>query len=163
MKNPIKKYRLFGVFNPIDVLIMLLVVALVIAGSVFAAPKQAEASPGGLTATYTIELAERQEGFWQRVETGAAVFDIEKGYNIGTITDVYAQPYKEDAPDEANNIFRRAVVPGLEFTYIVVEAPVTQSDYETLVGQYNLAVNKEVFVRSKDFAGQGFISELVVN
>ncbi len=68
----------------------------------------------------------------------------EKGYEIGTIVDVYALPYKEDAPDEANNIFRRAVVEGFEFTYIVVEAPITRDDYATYVGQYDIAVNKAV-------------------
>jgi hypothetical protein len=158
-----KRYRLFGVINPIDVLITALVVVLVVAGSVFAAPRQARASANGKTATYTIELAEREEGFHKRVETGAAVFDIEKGYELGKITNVYALPYKEDAPDEANSIFRRAVVPGLEFTYIVIESPVEQTQSATLIGQYNIAVNKEVFVRSKDFAGQGFITELSVN
>ncbi len=158
-----KKYRLFGVFNPFDVLITAAVAALVIAGSVFSAPQQASASANSPTARYTVELAEREEGFYKKIPVGAKVSDIEKGYEIGTIVDVYALPYKEDAPDEANNIFRRAVVEGFEFTYIVVEAPITRDDYATYVGQYDIAVNKEVFVESKTFAGRGYITEIIFN
>ncbi len=55
---------------------------------------------------------------------------------------------------------RRAEVDGLEFTYVVVEAPVTVSDYSTNIGEYNIAVNKEVFVRSKAFAGSGYITAI---
>ncbi len=161
--DSMKKYRLFGIINPLDVLILISVIALVVAGFFFAAPREASASAGSPTVRYTIELAEREEGFYKEITPGATVSDIEKGYVIGTIIEAYGLPYMEDAPDEDDEIFRRAVVDGLEFTYIVVEAPVTVSDYSTNIGEYSIAVNKEVFVKSKAFAGRGYITEIIYN
>jgi hypothetical protein len=155
-----RKYRLFGLINPFDVLVVIGIVALVWFASVFSAPKQINARDGDPFLRYTIELGEKEDGFHKKIEPGAIVFDSLKGYDIGRVVNAYALPYREDAPDLENGFFRRAPVPGLEFTYIEVETFAQVSDYSTMVGQYDIAVNKEVFVRSKHFAGQGYITSI---
>jgi hypothetical protein len=158
-----KKYRLFGVINPFDVLIVIGVIALVWFASVFSAPKQAAARPGDTPVRYTIELSEKEAGFHEKIRPGAAVFDSLRGYDIGRVIRAYALPYREDAADEEAGVFRRAVVEGMEFTYIEVEAYAQISDAAIGIGQYDIAVNKEVFVRSKHFAGQGYITAIDMN
>jgi hypothetical protein len=161
MKKKENKYRLFGLINPVDVLITAFAVTLALwAVFVFSAPQAVSARDGDALTRYTVEIKEKPEGFYQRIETGATLYDTEKGYALGTIVETYASPYLEDAPDETNNIYRRTPVPGLEFTYIVVEASAQETDAAILVGQYNIAVNKEVFVNSKDFAGNGYIIKI---
>jgi hypothetical protein len=128
--------------------------------SVFSAPRQVAARSGDPLVRYTIELGEKEAGFHTNIEPGAVVLDSLKGYDIGRVVQAYALPYREDAPDEEAGIFRRAVVEGLEFTYIEVEAVAQVSDYATSIGQYDIAVNKEVYVRSKRFAGKGYITAI---
>ena len=154
-----KKYRLFGLINPIDVLFVIGVVALVWAVNIFAAPQTA-AAEGGTLVRFTIELPARPAGFYQSIEPGPIVFDSVRGLNIGNVVYAYGLPFLEDAPDEANNIIRRSAVDGLEFTYIVVEAWANVSDYATEIGQYIVRVNQEIAARSRDFAGLGFITSV---
>jgi hypothetical protein len=155
-----KKYRLFGFINPFDVLIFAGIIALVYGASVFSAPRQVTAREGTPLIRYTIELSEKEEGFHKKIEPGAVVFDSLRGQEIGRVINAYALPYREDAPDMETGIFRRAPVAGMEFTYIEVEAHAQISDSAISIGQYDIAVNKEVFVRSKRFAGQGYITAI---
>lgn len=159
--NKKNKYRLFGIISPVDVIIVAGAAAFVLwAMLIFSAPTSASTRESDVKITYTIELSKREAGFHSRVRTGTIVYDTLRGYAIGTVVDVYALPFREDAPDEENNIFRRTPVGGYEFTYVVVEAHAQVSDQATAVGQYEILVNKEVFVTSKTFAGQGYITSL---
>ncbi|MDR1664196.1 MAG: DUF4330 domain-containing protein [Clostridiales bacterium] len=156
-----KKYRLFGLISPVDVLIVGCVAAFALwAALVFSAPRTVSAKEGGVLLRFTVEVKEKPEGFFEGIGTGATLYDTLKGYAIGEIVEVYASPYLEDAPDEAGNRWRRTAVDGLEFTYIVAEAYAQVTDAAISVGQYEIAVNKEVFVNSKDFAGNGYITEI---
>jgi hypothetical protein len=155
-----KKMRFAGFINPLDIFIIAGIVALVYFASVFSAPRQVNASAGDPLVRFTIELSEKEEGFHAKIEPGAVVFDSRKGYDIGKVVRAYGLPYREDAPDEASGVFKRAAVDGMEFTYIEVEAYAQVSDYAINIGQYDIAVNKEVFVRSKRFAGQGYITAI---
>ena len=146
-------------FNLFDAALLAAFAALLWAAYTFSAP-QVMANDGGQKIRYVIELGEKREGFSQGIRAGAAVYDSLKSYAIGTVVSAYGLPYWVDSPDEEGGVFRRAYVEGLEFTYVVVEAIAWVDDYQTAVGQYPVAVNNEVFVRSKDFAGQGFITSL---
>lgn len=154
-----KKYRLFGFINPIDVLLVIGIVALVYAAHIFSAPQQL-AAEGGRLVRFTIELPARPEGFYQTIVPGPMVLDSVRGLNIGHVVYAYGLPFLEDVPDEANNVIRRSHVEGLEFTYIVVEAWADVSDYATEIGQYIVRVNQEIAARSRDFAGLGFITSV---
>ncbi|MCL2371911.1 MAG: DUF4330 family protein [Defluviitaleaceae bacterium] len=154
-----RKYRLFGLINPVDVLLVILVVLVVWAGYLFSAPQQVVAD-NAQRVRFTIELPARPEGFHEGIRPGGVVFDSVRGLNIGHVVDAYGLPFLEDAPDEANNVIRRGAVEGLEFTYIVVEAWAVVTDYATEIGQYVVRVNQEIAARSVDFAGLGFITSV---
>lgn len=154
-----KKYRLFGFINPVDILIIIGVFALIWAAYIFSAPQQVIAEDSRLI-QFTIELPSRPAGFYSTIEPGPAVWDSVRGLNIGHVVHAYGLPFLEDVPDEANNIIRRSPVEGLEFTYIVVEAWANVSDYATEIGQYIVRVNQEIAARSRDFAGLGFITSV---
>ena len=154
-----RKYRLFGFINPVDILLVIAVVTLVWGARLLAQP-QAVAADGGRLIRYTFELGEREAGFYQSIEIGAPVYYGNQNWWIGTIVDVYALPFLADAPDEAAGIVRRVPVEGMEFTYIVIEAWADISYSATSVGQFWVAVNRQVPMRSKDFAGMGFITNL---
>ena len=91
---------------------------------------------------------------------GAIVYDSLKVLEIGTVVDAYAMPYFREVPDEVNEKYVRSYVEGLEFTYVVLEAAAQVSEYNTAIGRYDIAVNNEVYVKSKFFAGSGFITRI---
>ena len=154
-----RKYRLFGVINPIDVLLVTAVVLLVWGAYILAQP-QTVVAEGGRLIRFTFELGERPAGFHQSIEIGSPAYYGGQNWRVGTVVDVYALPFLTDAPDERAGIIRRTPVEGLEFTYIVIEAWADICDYVTSVGNFWVAVNRQVGIRSKDFGGIGFITNI---
>ena len=162
-----KGFKLFGLIHLADILWVMLIVLIILAASIFSMPREANARQGNATIRFTIELGERRTeggnrilqpaGFHENIRIGEPIFDSVTGIHIGTIVDVYALPYKVEAFDEAAGIIRRTEVEGLEYVYIVVEAPATISEYETLVGNFPVSVGRGAYVRSKYFAGAGYI------
>ena len=154
-----RKYRLFGVINPIDVLLVAAVVLLVWGAYILAQP-QTVAADGTRLIRYTFELGERPAGFYQSIGIGIPAYCSTQGWWVGTVVEVYSRPFLADAPDERAGIIRRVPVEGLEFTYIVIEAWADISDSATSIGDFWVAVNRQVPIRSRDFAGIGFITNL---
>ena len=154
-----RKYRLFGIINPLDVLLVAGIIALVWGAYIFSAPQQAAAYDGRLI-RFTIELFDRPEGFHAGIEPGADVIDGILGINIGRVVYAYGTPFMTDVPDEDANIVRRTAVPGREFTNVVVEAWASVSDYATSIGQFQVRVNMPIHSRSRNFAGPGWVTSL---
>lgn len=163
----IKDKKLFGMIHIMDIIWAVLLVILVFAAVQFSIPTEVNARTGDITLRYTIELGERvgedgrrrlaRDGFHENVKIGQLLFDGVHGQEIGRIVDVYTRTFQVDAFDEDRQTFRRAEVQGLEYVYIVVEAPAQVSSYETLIGVVPVQVGRVVFVRSKYFAGEGFV------
>jgi len=154
-----RKYRLFGVINPIDVLLVTIAVLLIWGAYILAQP-QTVAAEGGRQIRFTFELAERPEGFHQGIEVGSPAFYGSQNWLVGTVVEVYSLPFLQDAPDHVAGVFRRVPVAGLEFTYIVIEAWADISDYATNIGNFWVAVNRAVGLRSRDFGGIGLITNI---
>jgi len=153
------KYKIFKVINVFDLLIVLACAALVYGAYLFSMPHQVVAEEGRMI-RFTVELSEHPAGFYQQIEPGPLVFESSHGIAIGNVVYAYSLPFLQDVPDEANNIFRRTPVYEREFTYIVIETWANVSDFETEVNQFRVAVNRDIYVRSRDFAGRGFITNV---
>jgi len=147
--------------NAFDILILLLCAVIVYGAYLFSAPQQTLAQDGTLI-RFTVELQEHPTGFYQRIQPGPIVFNSTNDTAIGTVVYAYNLPFLQDVPDEANSIIRRTPVEGREFTYVVIEAIANISDFEIEVNQNRIVVNRQIFVRSRDFAGLGFITHLEI-
>lgn len=166
-ENLTKKHRLFGVINLFDIFLVLACVAIVYGAHLFSAPQSAVADSGRLI-RFTVELSDHQRqqlvgnpaGFYQQISPGPVVIESTRGVPIGQVVYAYSQPFLQDVPDEAAGVFRRTPVEGREFTYVVVEARADVSDLETTVNQIRILVNQDIYVRSQNFAGRGFITHL---
>jgi len=151
-----KKYRLLKSINVFDIFIVLACVVIVYAAHIFSAPQQALAETG-TRVQFTLEFGNRHAGFYQQIEPDTLVLESSLGQVIGRVVRAYSLPFLQDVQDEANNIIRRTPVEGREFTYVVVETWANVSDFETEVNQFRIAVNRDVYIRSRDFAGRAFI------
>ena len=151
-----KFFKLLRCINILDVFIVLVCFAIVYAAHIFSAPQQALAE-SGTRVQFTLEFGNRHEGFYRQIAPGTIVLESSLGQPIGTVVYAYSLPFLQDVQDEANNIIRRTPVEGREFTYVVVETLANVSDFETEVNQFRIAVNRDVYIRSRDFAGRAFI------
>ena len=154
-----RKFRLFGIINPFDVLIVAGVVALVYGLNLFAAPQHVLADRGILI-RYEIEFHDRHEGFYREVAMGTTVIEGVRGIGIGVVVDAFGSPFFMEAPDEYYNIIRRAAVEGREVTHVVIEAFANFTDYAVEVGAYQLRVGQMIVVRNYSFAGEGVVSAI---
>ena len=154
-----RKYRFFGIINPVDVLLVTALVLLIWGAYILAQP-QTVVADGARLIRYTFELGERPAGFYQGIELGAPAYYGNQNWWIGEVVYVYSRPFLADAPDEAAGIIRRVPVEGLEFTYIVIEAWADIGYASTNIGDFWVAVNRQVPIRSRDFAGIGFITNI---
>jgi len=156
-----RKYRLFGIINPIDVLIIAAIVGVVWGAYIFSMP-QTTVAEGGQTVRFTIEFFDRPEGFHQTIQPGYAVVDSVRGLHIGYIVDAFGDVYLHDVADEELGIFRRVPVPGRESTFVVVEAPANVTDYATEIGHFQVRVNMQIFIRSMHIGGGGIVTDLQI-
>ena len=155
-----KKFRLFGKVSVMDILIVAAVVAIAYAGVRFSAPVSVEATASDTTIIYTVELTNKRSEFIDNVRVGETLFDSVRGFEIGRIISVDSRPFYADAPDFENNVIRRGEVDGFSFIHIEVEAQAQISDRATSVGNFDVMVGMEVFVRTRDFASTGFVIRL---
>ena len=157
MKLIDKDFRLFGTVSIIDVVIAAILIVFAFMARRFSAPQSAAARPGDVTIRYTVEVQRRNPDFKNKIIVGELVIDNQRGYEIGTITNVYSEPYLEDAPDFGSNTIKRRPVDGLETNYIEIQAKAQVTDYTTLIGSFEVLVGKEIYIRTKDFAAGGYV------
>ncbi|MDR2648172.1 MAG: DUF4330 domain-containing protein [Clostridiales bacterium] len=155
-----KNYRMFGVMNLVDIIMIAALIVFAVLALRFSAPRSAAAKPGDVPVRYTVEVQRRKPDFADKVKVGDAVEDSQRGYAIGTIKNVRAEPYLEDVPDYEGNIIRRAPVDGLETVYIDIEAIGRVTDYTTLIGYFEVLVGKDVYIKTKRFAAGGYVVNL---
>ena len=161
MKRFLTKLNLF------DLLLVLVCAGIVYAAYLFSMPQQVVAE-SGRHIRFTVELsnfsagapAGLPAGFHERIVPGPVVFESRNSIPIGYVVDAYGLPFVREVPDEAANIIRRAYIEEQEFAYVVIEARADVTDMITEVNGVRIVVNQDIYVRSRDFAGSGFITHL---
>ena len=159
------KWRLFGKVSILDIVIAVVLIAVVAVAVVISNPAEAvsgDASASG-NLTFVVELSRKEAGYESNVVVGEKVYDNLKGIYLGTITDVKVEPYKVISADLENKIYREDEVDGLISVYITVDANAERSDMTTLVNDVEIAVGKELFVRSGQFASSGYCVKMDFN
>ncbi|MCL1987082.1 MAG: DUF4330 domain-containing protein [Firmicutes bacterium] len=160
--------KIFGVVHLMDIIWLTLLVLLIFGATQLAVPRQVQARTGDFRIRYTIEIGNRERddgrlltapaGFHQNVQIGEILTEGAMGQEIGRIVDVYALPFEVTAFNEDTGTFQTTTVDGLELVYVVVESYANVTEFETLIGQFSVGVGRVVAVRSKFFAGEGFIT-----
>lgn len=154
-----KSYKVFGRISIVDIFIILCLIGLIVFLYMFSVPKSGEAT-GDNTRQYVIEVNKIDEGLTSKLQIGDEIFDSLKGTSIGTVVGVEEKPYEILADDTVNREFLVKGLDGMSSAYVTVEANMTESTNATTVGDFKVMVGSEVFVKTKNFAGNGYIVEL---
>ena len=144
-----EKGRLFGVFNIVDLCIVVFVVAVCAGGYVFLKNNIANASP---TKTYnvTLEIKKVEESVCENIIPGKTVFDRIQNQQFGTLEDARVSPAVEYTISEQTGEEKKVLIPN---RYDVELDLVLTTDEEIFVG-------KKLSVSTKDFMGAGYIIKM---
>lgn len=146
-----KKFKI----NFFDIVIVIVVIAI---GAVVYAMTNKEVVQETKTIRYTIELVNQNEGFTENINVGDDIYDNIKNYYMGKVVSVEAVPYKKLISDSENGRVLESTIDGRETAILVLEANVTENGPDFKVGgSYVVKAGKEVAVKGKGYAGEGYI------
>lgn len=139
----------------LDVLIIL-VVLLVLAGGIWWATGRGADSRGGTEVTFSVELQRVPQDFTAGVQAGDKVYDSQKGGYLGEVVSAEITPYTILTYSQNDHSYHDFTAEGLYNAVITVKGAATITDRTVSIGDVTVAVGKEMYLKSKGFAGSGF-------
>lgn len=152
-----KNYKLFNKISILDIFIGICIICILVFLYYISVPASSTASASSTTRQYIVEIKNIDEGLSSKLQVGEEIFDSIKGSSIGTVVNIEEKPYEVFSKNLENGTFILRQVDGLSSCYITIEAEITETDRSTNVGAYQLMVGTQVFVKTKNFAGNGHI------
>lgn len=155
-----KKFRLFGRIGVLDILIVLLIIIGIVFAMRFSVNTNAGAASSSQKITYTILLSKKMPGFENNIIAGQKVFDSLKGGEIGVILNYNVKPNLTTYPDLMTGKLVQAEVTGLNDIEVTISADARINTDAVMIGDYDIPVGKEMFIKTKGFASSGFCVKL---
>ncbi|MBR2742655.1 MAG: DUF4330 domain-containing protein [Clostridia bacterium] len=151
-----KQYRLFGKIGVLDIIIVVLVILGFYAAFSYAVNLDVSAAGGQRPIEYGVYLTKKDASFEDKIEIGMNVYDSLKGAKIGTIVAYEKEPYSTIQPNIITGEMVKSDVEGYYNYIVVIGASADISEATTAVGNYEVAVGKEMYLRTKTFASGGY-------
>ena len=121
-----------------------------------AAPAGDTSTPAAATTQYPIRLQKTLPGTGDLIESGDALVDVVKNFELGTVVSATVMPATDSIINEEAKAYVTAEIPGYEDIEIVVESSVTYGEENILVGSgYKLRVGEKIYVRGPGYLGSG--------
>lgn len=154
--------KIFGLFNGLDILIILVLLAAVAFGVYWVAGGKNSGGTAAETKTYTYVVEGRQvlnETANFPVE-GSKVFDSTSSAYLGTVKSSWSEPFREVNFNRTTNKYEMLPVPGYCNIYVEIEGSGTETDQDITVEGNVVKVGKEQNVKGKGYAFKGYIVEV---
>lgn len=157
-----KSRKLFGLFNVIDLLIILLIVVAGVIGVkiLLGGGKVSQVETETKTYTYVVEGKEVLADIMDFPEIGANVYNSSTSAYLGTIKDVRLEPFTEVIFSRETNQYEKVPVEGFGNIYLTIEGTGTETERDITVEGTVVKVGAELNVKSKGFAFKGYIVEV---
>lgn len=167
-KNPSVKRR----FNIADVIVIVLVLACVLGAVWIFGGSGIFGSGEVVTLEYELWIRDVRNDIASHIKSGVEVIEATKHYNVGTVGDNFTvEPFTYEAYvnvlyDKNGNPVgdfdengERVVVekPGYVTVILPITAKATVEEDGYYVNGYKISVGSHMFIRTPDFAGQGYI------
>lgn len=141
----------------IDILIVL-VFALVIVLGVKIINKTQVSSMEIPDIEFTAEIKRQDEDFANSISIGDDIYDSVKGGYLGKVTKVDKKPASDVVEDKINGNYVKSYYDGKYDVYVTIcGTPGTYNSKTIMFASKEIRVGDEVFVRNKNYAGQGYI------
>ena len=146
-------------FSKISNFIFIILVVLIagIIGFSFMNKSDVVVTPDTTKVIYNVKATSCLPEIAEYLEKGTTAYDSVKNYNIGTILDYEVTPNEVLVPDVENGTVVSNIREDRVDVTLKIEANATIGDKLITVGDYDLKVGKEAFVRGKGYALAGYI------
>lgn len=152
MEKPAKKF-----INILDIFIILVVLIAGIIGFSFMNKQDVVISPNTTKVIYNVKATSCLPEIEEYLKEGILAYDSLKNYNIGTILEYEVTPNEVFVNDVENGTVVSNIREDRVDVTLKIEADATIGEKLITVGDYDLKVGKEAFVRGKGFALAGYI------
>ncbi len=148
-------------FNALDIVLVVLVFIICVAAVLYlnGAGNSVMAS-NQKTVYFTVQMKEEPANFADNIRIGDKINDSTRGYYYGTVSDVTVEPMTEPEPDLVNNAMKRSVVPDRYFVNVTIKCNGTESDTAITAEGQKITIGKELTIKGKGYAGEGFVVAL---
>ena len=156
----IENKKLFGKINLIDILIavVILVVGLFAYKTIFRSEATVNIGAKYFTTTCVIKLDGLPSGASKYLEVGSDVYDNETNVYIGKLVEFRAEEYKVVSENNEAGEYVEAVIPNSESVFVKLEVNVSDQGSDLITANnYFIKVGKRINLRSKNFAGGGYL------
>jgi hypothetical protein len=157
-----KKGRLFGKFNIVDMLIVLLIIS--IAGGayfMFFGGKENKVTETKKL-VYEFEITNVSKDFVDSIAPGSPVRDNIRGSELGTVVSKTSKNATMLNEDLINGRYVIADVPDAYDVVITIEAQANITPANIIVGGAEVKVGKKFSLKGKGFANQGFVTKMTL-
>lgn len=155
-----KKKKLFGVFNIVDILLIVIVlVGAVIGWKLLAGKGQAEQAAGKVY-SYVVMGPEVLDETADFPVIGGNAYNSSTSVYLGTVEDFQTEPYTEIVYDEQEEAFRKVPVEGYSTIYLTIAGQGTETERDITVEGTTVKVGMELNVKGKGYAFKGIVVEV---
>lgn len=151
-----KNFKLFGKIGVLDIIIILLLIIGIFFALRFSVNTNAGAAANTQKVSYTILITKKKPGLEKDIIIGQKAFDSLKGSEIGVVSGYNVIPYKTTQPNGLTGDLIRSEVQGLYDIEVTITADAKVSQSGVMIGDYDVNVGKEMFIKSKSFASPGY-------
>lgn len=158
-----KNRKLFGIFNIVDVILILVVIAVGIVGAkMFLGGGSGEANTGAETKTYSYVVM-GQEVLDETADfpvVGGNAFNSSTSAYLGTVKEVAKEDFTETVYSRNSGTFQKIPVEGYSNIYVTIEGEGTETEKDITVNGTTVKVGMELNVKGKGYAFKGIVVEV---
>ncbi|MBQ8299677.1 MAG: DUF4330 family protein [Clostridia bacterium] len=143
--------------NILDVIIILIAIVAGVVGYSLMNNGEVVETPNTSKVVYSIKATSCLPEVEKYLEEGSTVYDSLKNYNIGTILEYEIEPNEVLVPDLTTGTVKPNIREDRIDIMLTIEANATQSDRLISIGDYEIKVGQEAYVRGKGYAFSGYI------
>lgn len=158
MKAEAGKGKILGIFNGLDIIIMIFVIAAIFLGIRFLKSRDAVAEAGGnKTIQYTVEAQNVVKAASEMAKAGDEVYNSSTSDYLGTVTEVRVIDQTRLEYNQTKGVYEKHPVPRLYTVYVTIEGDGYETDQNIVVNGQTVKVGGEMSVKGKGYAFGGYI------
>lgn len=157
-----KSKKVFGVFNIVDIILILMVIAAGIVGAKMFLGGSSDADTAVTTKTYSYvvmgqEVLEETADF---PVVGGNAYNSSTSAYLGTVKEVATEQFTETVYDKATSKYHKVPVEGYSNIYVTIEGPGTETEKDITVNGTTVKTGMELNVKGKGYAFKGIVVEV---
>ena len=157
-----KSKKLFGVFNIVDIILILVVIAVGIVGAkmFLGGGSSADTAAEPKIYSYVVMGQEVLDETADFPVVGGNAYNSSTSAYLGTVKEVATEQFTETVYDKDTSKFHKVPVEGYSNIYVTIEGPGTETEKDITVNGTTVKTGMELNVKGKGYAFKGIVVEV---